>query len=90
MTTLLEADDVRVRLGGRDVLQGLSLQVGPGWTALVGPNGAGKSTLLRALAGLRPPDGGQVRLQGQDLRTLAPADRAHRLAWLAQQGDVTG
>ena len=90
MTVLLHAEDLRVRLGTRDVLQGLSLQVGPGWTALVGPNGAGKSTLLRALAGLRPPDGGRVRLQGQDLRTLAPAERAHRLAWLAQQGDVTG
>jgi iron complex transport system ATP-binding protein len=90
VTALLQADELRVRLGARDVLQGLSLQVGPGWTALVGPNGAGKSTLLRALAGLRPPDGGQVRLQGQDLRTLAPADRARRLAWLAQQGEVTG
>ena len=90
MTLRLQADALCVRLGGRDVLRGLSLQLGPGWTALVGPNGAGKSTLLRALAGLRAPDGGQVRLQGQDLRTLAPAERARRVAWLAQQGEVTG
>jgi len=52
--TLVKAEGVRVRLGRRDVLQDMSLQIGPGWTALVGPNGAGKSTLLRALAG-RPP-----------------------------------
>jgi iron complex transport system ATP-binding protein len=90
MTAMLQAEALHVRLGQRDVLQGLDLSVGPGWTALVGPNGAGKSTLLRALAGLRAPDGGQVRLQGQDLRTLAPAERARRLAWLAQQGEVSG
>ena len=90
MTTLLQADALGVRLAGRDVLRGVDLQLGPGWTALVGPNGAGKSTLLRALAGLREPDQGQVRLRGQPLRTLTPAERARRLAWLAQQGDVTG
>ena len=89
-TPLLQAEALRVRLGAREVLRGLNLNIGPGWNALVGPNGAGKSTLLRALAGLHPPHGGQVRLQGQDLRTLAPGERARRLAWLAQQGDVTG
>ena len=93
MTTqppLLQAEDLRGRLGAREVLRGLNLNIGPGWNALVGPNGAGKSTLLRALAGLQVPHGGQVRLQGQDLRSLAPGERARRLAWLAQQGDVTG
>ena len=90
MTAWLQAEDLHVRLGSRDVLHGLNLQVGPGWTALVGPNGAGKSTLLRALAGLLPADVGRVRLQTQDLRTLPPAARARRLAWLAQQGEVSG
>jgi iron complex transport system ATP-binding protein len=90
MTALLLAEALRVRLGQREVLHGVDLQLGAGWTALVGPNGAGKSTLLRALAGLRAPDGGQVRLQGQDLRSMAPGERARRLAWLAQQGEVSG
>ncbi|HUN92126.1 MAG TPA: ABC transporter ATP-binding protein [Burkholderiaceae bacterium] len=90
MTALLQANDVRVRLGRRDVLQGVSLQVAGGWTALVGPNGAGKSTLLRALAGLQPLASGQVLLQGQNLRATKPAERARQLAWLAQHGDVTG
>ncbi|MBE7416984.1 MAG: ABC transporter ATP-binding protein [Ideonella sp.] len=97
MSALLQADDVRVRLGSREVLRGVSLQVGPGWTALVGPNGAGKSTLLRALAGLQPLAGGTVRWlapgvapAGLDLHAAAPAERARHLAWLAQQGDVTG
>ncbi len=86
----LDAEGVRVRLGQRDALDGVSLRLDAGWTALVGPNGAGKSTLLRALAGLQPLAAGHVRLDGVDLRTVRPLDRARRLAWLAQQGDVTG
>jgi iron complex transport system ATP-binding protein len=90
MTTVLRATDLRVRLGRADVLQGVTLEVGAGWTALVGPNGAGKSTLLRALAGLQAPAGGSVHLRGRELQTIAAPERARHLAWLAQQGEVTG
>ena len=90
MTTTLQAEAVRVRLGRRDVLDGVNLQLKPGWTALVGPNGAGKSTLLRALAGLQPLAGGSVLLNGRALQATRPAERARHVAWLAQQGDVSG
>ncbi|NUZ07382.1 ABC transporter ATP-binding protein [Piscinibacter koreensis] len=96
MTPTLRMQDVTVRLGRRDALQRVSLEVGVGWTALVGPNGAGKSTLLRALAGLQPVASGQVTIRTNepgppmDVHRTAPADRARLLAWLAQQGDVTG
>ncbi|MGD6768692.1 ATP-binding cassette domain-containing protein, partial [Mammaliicoccus lentus] len=54
----------RVRIDGRDILQGLQLSLPAGrWTAIVGPNGAGKSTLLRAVSGLQPCHG-EVRLAG--------------------------
>lgn len=91
----LHAQGLAVQLGGRPVLQGVNLQIGAGWAALVGPNGAGKSTLLRALAGLQPLSAGQVRLAAGgapalDLHRSAPAARARVLAWLAQQGEVTG
>ena len=90
MTVWIEACDVRVRLGDRTVLDQVRLQIGPGWTAIVGPNGAGKSTLLRALAGLQPLDSGRVDAGGDDVHRLRPADRARRLAWLAQGGETSG
>ena len=86
----LSAKDLQIDLDGTPVLKGISTELKPGWTAIVGPNGAGKSTLLRAFAGLLKPQQGRVQLQGRDLQQISPAERASRLAWLAQQGDSSG
>jgi peptide/nickel transport system ATP-binding protein len=52
-------------------VDGVSLQLRQGETVgVVGASGCGKSTLCRALMGLVPVRGGNVRLQGQDLRRL--------------------
>lgn len=52
-------------LGGRRVLNDVSLRVMPGTvTSLVGPNGAGKSTLLRVVLGLERVDAGAVSIDG--------------------------
>jgi iron complex transport system ATP-binding protein len=87
---LLEAADLRVVLGGVTVLDGVSLALRPGWTAIVGRNGAGKSTLLRALGGLLPLAGGLVRLSGRDIAGWTARERGQRIAWLAQQGESQG
>lgn len=47
---------------------------------LIGPNGAGKSTLMRTLAGMQLPLAGNVRLMGENLAALTPAERARHLA----------
>jgi molybdate transport system ATP-binding protein len=53
--------EIRTRL--REFELSVSLQVEPGrCLALVGPSGAGKTTVLRAIAGLRRPDSGRLRL----------------------------
>ncbi len=90
MSAALHAHGVEVTLGGHRAVAGVDAAFDPGWTALVGPNGAGKSTLLRALAGLQPIDRGQVTLDGQPLDRMPARDRALRIAWLDQQGEVTG
>ncbi len=80
-----EAKEVTVR--GR--LHDLNAAIEPGTiTAICGPNGAGKSTLLSALAGLLAPDAGLVRLDGEDLAGLAPRERARRIGFLPQEGQV--
>ncbi len=73
-----------VTLGGRRVLDGVSLDVPKGsWTAIIGPNGAGKSTLLRAVLGLRPGNGG-ITVSGEDPRALKPRRRARLVAYAPQ------
>lgn len=62
---LLEARGVSKRFGGTMALQGVDLVVEKGEIhALVGENGAGKSTLIKILAGLFPPDEGEIRFLG--------------------------
>jgi iron complex transport system ATP-binding protein len=68
VSAVIEARDVSVRRGGRTVVDAISLALAAGEAvALVGPNAAGKSTLVRALAGLLPASGGEVRLRGRPL-----------------------
>lgn len=78
--------DADASLGGRKVLDGAYVQVEYGQVvALVGPNGAGKSSLIKAFAGLLELDGGVARLNGDDVRTLSPRERARRVAYLPQE-----
>ncbi|HLV73334.1 MAG TPA: ABC transporter ATP-binding protein [Vulgatibacteraceae bacterium] len=77
-----------VALGGRPVLKGVSLEVGSGsWTAVIGPNGAGKSTLLRAVLGL-VPSRGEITVEGVDLGTLKPRQRARLVAYAPQNPNL--
>lgn len=60
--------------GGVTALDGVDLTVAPGEIyGVVGRSGAGKSTLLRTVNLLERPDSGTVRVDGQELTTLAPA-----------------
>jgi len=62
---LLRLENIGVRLGGRQILSGVSFSVAPGqFTGLIGPNGAGKTTLLRVILGLHQPTEGHVLLNG--------------------------
>lgn len=67
MTLVL--DKVQVSIEGVRVLRGVSCEIlERKTTILIGRNGAGKTTTLRAIMGLLPLEGGDVRLDGDDLR----------------------
>jgi Fe-S cluster assembly ATP-binding protein len=84
----LRIEGLRASVGGKDILQGIDLVVRSGEVhAVMGPNGSGKSTLSHVLAG-RPGyevTGGSVTLDGHDLLTMSPHERAHAGLFLALQ-----
>lgn len=84
-TTVAGVRGLRVRLGGRAVLDGADLAVTSGRVlALVGPNGAGKSTLLAALAADLVPEAGGVEIDGRPSSHWSSAELALRRAVLPQ------
>jgi ABC-2 type transport system ATP-binding protein len=67
------------------VLDGLSLDLGPGVHGLLGPNGAGKTTLVRVLATVLRAQSGQVELLGHDVAEREPrTELRRRLGYLPQ------
>ncbi|WP_411059180.1 heme ABC transporter ATP-binding protein [Streptomyces sp. E11-3] len=89
-TAVAEADALRVRLGAREVLAGVSLTARAGEVlALVGPNGAGKSTLLAAIAADLPAADGVVRICGRPAAAWTPPELALRRAVLPQSAALS-
>lgn len=83
--SLIEAIGLAVELGGRRVIDGVSLRAESGQVvAVVGPNGAGKTTLLRALAGL-VASSGELRIAGEDPRSASAQANARHRAYCAQK-----
>ncbi len=84
---ILQLKDVTLDLGGKRILNHLSLDVREGHIhALIGPNGAGKSTTANVIMGLSGYNDfeGDVLFQGESLRGLSVDQRARRgitLAW---------
>lgn len=72
--------------GGSEVLSGVSFSLGRGRTyALVGPTGGGKTTTASLMARLYDPTSGRVLLDGRDIRTYAPEERARRVGFILQE-----
>jgi D-xylose transport system ATP-binding protein len=72
---LVELRDIRVTFGGVHAVDGVTVDLYPGEVvALVGGNGAGKSTLIKTLSGARPPDSGQIFIDGKPVTINNPID----------------
>jgi phospholipid/cholesterol/gamma-HCH transport system ATP-binding protein len=69
---LLEARDIRMSYGTREILRGITFDVERGEVlVLMGGSGTGKSTLVRVLFGALQPTSGEVLLEGDDLTRLS-------------------
>jgi iron complex transport system ATP-binding protein len=86
---LLDTQEVRIAVPGRVLVERFDCTIRGGeFISLLGGNGTGKSLLLRTLAGLRPPVGGVVNLDGRDIRTMSRLQIAARLGFLPQDPDA--
>ena len=88
---MLTIHNLKVRVDGKTILNGLDLEVRPGEVhAIMGPNGSGKSTLANVIAGRDGYEvtGGTITYQGCDLLGLAPEERARQGIFLAFQYPV--
>ena len=80
--------DASVRLGGREILHTLTMQLEPGIVALVGANGSGKSTLLKAIATLLPVSSGAITVRGLGASGRRQAAAYRRLVGYLPQSPV--
>src|SRR5689334_17823718 len=86
--TFVRVRDLRVRLDGNVIVDGVDLEVARGeWVTVIGPNGAGKSTALRAIGGLLPFTG-TVELDGTPVDRLHRRERARTIATVSQSPTV--
>jgi ATP-binding cassette, subfamily B, bacterial len=72
--------------GGKEVLHDITLELGKGKAyALVGPTGGGKTTTASLMARLYDPTAGSISLDGCDIRSVPPAERARKIGVIPQE-----
>ncbi|MEP6961891.1 MAG: ABC transporter ATP-binding protein [Acidobacteriota bacterium] len=85
--SVLEFRKVRFQYpDGKEVLRGVNFDLQPGKSyALVGPTGGGKTTTALLMARLYDPSEGTVLLDGRDIRSYAPEERARKIGFILQE-----
>ncbi|OLO04923.1 ABC transporter ATP-binding protein [Salinicola socius] len=72
----LQLDNIIKDFGSTRVLKGIDLEVKDReFVVFVGPSGCGKSTLLRTIAGLESASSGDIKINGQRVNEIGPAER---------------
>ena len=81
----LQLQSVHLSLGGRPVVQGVTIELQPGEVVgLLGPNGAGKTTTFNLVTGMLQPDQGDVMLDGVSISCLLYTSPSPRDATLSR------
>lgn len=78
-------EDIHVRLGGKDILTGISLSSKEGkLVGIVGANGCGKSTLIKTTFGIVPKLSGSIVLDGKPISAYSPRELARKIGYVGQ------
>lgn len=87
---VLSVKDIYKSYGGKNVVGGLSFEIGKGEVVgLLGPNGAGKTTAFYMTIGLISPDKGEIFFKGENTTKLPIHERARMgMGYLAQEPSV--
>ena len=81
----LSVENLSFAYGAAPVLRDVSFTAEGGeLVSVLGPNGVGKTTLFRCILGTLTPQMGHIKMDGQDLATLPPRERARRIAYIPQ------
>src|SRR4030095_10894023 len=92
-TAVVELENLKVKLGRREILHGISCRLGVSGTGkaigLLGPNGAGKSTLIPTVLGVLKPGAGRARILGLDCRRSSGAARS-RIGYMPENDSFIG
>jgi ABC-type cobalamin/Fe3+-siderophores transport system ATPase subunit len=84
-TPRIFVEDLSVRFGQAEILNGVSMAVNAGdFLTIVGPNGAGKSTLLRCLDGILTPSSGRVEVDNRPVAAYGRRQLARTVSYVPQ------
>jgi len=91
MTTKhLEITDLKVNIGLKEIVKGVSFSAKKGENiSILGPNGAGKTTLLKGMSNLIPSSG-TVNIGSQNVNIMTNSQRAKEVCYVPQNSTVTG
>ena len=86
MSAIVEFRDVTYRIGEREILCGLTLEVEAGETlVLLGRSGSGKTTALKMTNGLLFPTSGEVRVEGRPTTAWDPVRLKRHIGYVIQE-----
>ncbi len=88
---MLEIKDLRARIGEKEIIKGLNLNLEKGKVhAIMGPNGAGKSTLSKTIVGHYEVEvtGGDILFKGESIVDMEPEERALKGIFMSFQNPV--
>jgi len=87
---MIETNELEFSYGEKPTLQEVSFTLESGnILGVVGPNGSGKTTLIKCLNGLIVPDGGEITLEGRNLKDLSRREVARAVGYVPQVEDPT-